>query len=99
MFLFLLTFFGLTPEYRPSLFKQIHEIVFHGQGGYDWDTVYNMPLWLRRTTFNLMKEHYDKQNEETEKQSNMMKNNGKSKEIARPNITSSPNYIAKAPKK
>jgi hypothetical protein len=46
-----------------------------------------------------MKEHYDKQNEETEKQSNMMKNNGKSKEIARPNITPSPNYTAKAPKK
>jgi hypothetical protein len=92
----LLTFFGLTPEYRPYLFKQIHEIVFHGQGGYDWDTVYNMPLWLRRTTFNLMKEHYDKQNEEAEKQQNMLSNKGKS-EVARPNI--SPNYIAKAPQK
>jgi hypothetical protein len=55
-----------------------------------------MPLWLRRTTFNLMKEHYDKQNEEAEKQQNMLKNKDK-KEISRPNI--SPNYIAKAPKK
>ena len=46
-----LTFFGLTskniPEFRISVFKQIHEIVFHGQGGYDWETVYNMPIWLR----------------------------------------------------
>ena len=75
MFLFLLTFFGLTPEYRPILFKQIHEIVFHGNGGYDWDTVYNMPLWLRRTTFNLIKEHYDEQKESIEKQQNMLKNN------------------------
>ena len=72
--------------------------MFHGNGGYDWDTVYSMPLWLRRTTFNLMKEHYDKQNEEAEKQQNMLNNRGKN-EIARPNITPTPDYITKAPKK
>ena len=93
----ILTFFGLTPEYRAYLFSQIHDILFYGQGGYDYDTVYNMPLWLRRTTFNLMKEHYDKQNEEYEKQQNMMKNNGKSN-ISRPNITP-PTYTTKAPRK
>jgi hypothetical protein len=32
--------------------------VFHGQGGYDWETVYNMPLWLRRFTYNKLYEHY-----------------------------------------
>ena len=85
------------PEYRPILFKQIHEIVFHGNGGYDWDTVYNMPLWLRRATFNLMKEHYDKQNEENEKQQSMLKNK-KDTSVSRPNI-SPPTYTTKAPKK
>jgi len=63
-----LAFFGLTseviPHLRANLFSQIHEIVFHGQGGYDWDTVYNMPIWLRNFTFNRMKEHYDKQNKQ-----------------------------------
>ena len=63
-----LAFFGLTseviPHLRASLFHQIHEIVFHGQGGYDWDTVYNMPVWLRKYTFNKMKEYYDKQNQQ-----------------------------------
>ena len=63
-----LAFFGLTsdiiPHLRASLFHQIHEIVFHGQGGYDWDTVYNMPVWLRKFTSNKMKEHYDKQNQQ-----------------------------------
>ena len=73
--------------------------MFHGNGGYDWDTVYSMPLWLRRTTFNLLKEHYDKQNEEAEKQQKMLKNNGKG-DISRPNIApSTPNYTAKAPRK
>ena len=55
-----------------------------------------MPLWLRRTTFNLLKEHYDKEKEEYDKQQNMLNNRGKN-EIARPNI--SPDYIAKAPRK
>jgi hypothetical protein len=63
-----LAFFGLTseviPHLRASLFHQIHEIVFHGQGGYDWETVYNMPVWLRKYTFNKMKEYYDKQNQQ-----------------------------------
>ena len=63
-----LTFFGLTSEIAPqvrfSLFTQIHEIVFHGQGGYDWDTIYNMPIWLRKFTFNKIKEYYEKQNQQ-----------------------------------
>jgi hypothetical protein len=55
-----------------------------------------MPLWLRRTTFNLLNEYYEKQNEAAEKQQSMLKNNGKN-EIAKPNIQ--PNYTAKAPRK
>jgi hypothetical protein len=55
-----------------------------------------MPLWLRRTTFNLVKEYYDKQEEAREKQQNLLKNTNK-KDIARPNIA--PTYTAKVPKK
>ena len=55
----MLTLFGLTSEYRTSLFTQIHEIVFNGQGGYDYETVYNMPIWLRRFTFEKLKDYYD----------------------------------------
>lgn len=47
---------------RIGLFSEIHEIVFHGQGGYDWETIYNMPIWLRKFTFNRMKEYYEKKN-------------------------------------
>jgi hypothetical protein len=95
-----LTFFGLTLEYRPYLFSQIHEIVFHGQGGYDWNTIYNMPIWLRKFTYEKLKEYYEKQKEEAEKQQNML-NNKSGKDISRPNIapTKPPTYIAKAPKK
>ena len=34
-------------------------MVFHGNGGYDYYTVYNMPIWLRNFTFNKMREHYE----------------------------------------
>ena len=60
-----LSFFGLTydiaPQSRSAIFTQIHQIVFHGKGGYDWYTVYNMPIWLRRFTFNEIQKFYDEE--------------------------------------
>jgi hypothetical protein len=60
-----LSFFGLTfdiaPQTRSTIFTQIHQIVFHGKGGYDWHTVYNMPIWLRRFTFNEIQKFYDEE--------------------------------------
>ena len=59
-------FFSLTHsqavEYRSNLFTQIHEIVFHGGGGYDWHTVYDMPIWLRNFTFKKIQEHFQEKN-------------------------------------
>jgi len=57
-----------------------------------------MPLWLRRTTFNLINEYYEKQNEEQEKQNRLLNNKGKN-EISRPNIAPTPTYTTKAAKK
>ena len=65
-----LDFFGLTLEnsqtYRKNLFTQIHNIVFHGNGGYDWFTIYNMPIWLRKFTFNEIDEYNKDQNKKAE---------------------------------
>ena len=65
-----LAFFGLTTntvsEYRKNVFTQIHEIVFHGRGGYSWETVYNMPIWLRKFTFHKLNEYYEKENRDME---------------------------------
>jgi len=58
-----------------------------------------MPIWLRRFTFETLREHYEKQNQENEKQQNMLKNKN-NKELSRPNIApNKPTYTAKAPKK
>lgn len=67
-------FFGpnsdTAPQIRAALFTQIHEIVFHGKGGYDWNTIYNMPIWLRKFTFNKIREFYEKEAEATQKAQN-----------------------------
>jgi hypothetical protein len=59
-----------------------------------------MPVWLRLFTYNLLKEHFDKQREEAEKQQNMLKNKS-GKDIKKPDIapTKQPTYTVKAPKK
>ena len=96
-----LPFFGLTaktaPQARVQLFTQIHEIVFHGQGGYSWGDIYDMPIWLRNFTFKKLEEYYEKQNEAQNAQSNMLKNNPK--EIARPAINPANVYNAQVPAK
>ena len=60
-----LAFFGLTSDAAPlarrGVFKQIHEIVFHGKGGYSWHDVYHMPVWLRRFTFKEIQEFYEEE--------------------------------------
>jgi hypothetical protein len=57
-----------------------------------------MPIWLRRLTFNYIKEHYDKEKEEYDKQNRKLNNNS-TPAIARPPIPNKPTYTAKAPKK
>jgi hypothetical protein len=70
-----LTFFGLSLEHRKYLFDQIHQIVFHGQGGYNFADVYDMPIWLRNYTYNQIKKWYDEQNkkEDPEELTNKIK--------------------------
>ena len=69
-----LAFFGLTStnaqEVRLNLFTQIHQVVFHGNGGYSWFDVYNMPVWLRKFTYSELQKHYDKEKQAIENSKN-----------------------------
>lgn len=95
-FPFLLTFFGLTSTYRISLFQQIHQIVFHGKGGYDWHTIYNMPIWLRNFTFSEIKKHYDNESEQLKKSSKP--NNGSTSiDMTDTNKINIPDFMRKNP--
>ena len=41
------TFFGLKPSDRIKLHDNIFELIWHGEGRWDWNTIYNMPIFLR----------------------------------------------------
>lgn len=89
-----LDFFGLTQNYRINLFEQIHSIVFNGQGGYDYATVYNMPTWLRKFTYKKLEQFYTQQQEEINKQqtpANSTSNIPKGPSIERPTYTTKAN--------
>ncbi len=40
----------------------IHEIVYHGNGGFDYHTVYNMPNWLRKYTWKEINDFHESKN-------------------------------------
>ena len=82
-------FFGLTLEYRLSLFTQIDDIVFLSKGSYEYDTVYNMPIWLRKFTANKMSERFEK---EAEIYENAKSPNGNRQTVK------IPDYVSKARK-
>jgi len=84
-------FFGLTPQYRNILFSQIHDLVYHGGGGFIHSEVYNMPVWLRRFHITKINEHVEKQNKEQRKaQGNEQV--GDDKKVLGPNINPSSTY-------
>jgi len=53
-----------------------------------------MPIWLRTFTFNKLKEHYDKEQEQADAQNNQLTNTS-GKELVRPNIPQANTYNAK----
>ena len=73
-----------------ALFSQIHEIVFHGQGGYDYETIYNMPIWLRKFSISKINEHNKEQNDEIEKSKKGSTPN--KNQVYRPNVSPGNTY-------
>ena len=85
-----LTFFGLTPSYRNQVFTQIHDLVYHGGGGFIHSEVYNMPIWMRRYHIQKINEYNKEQNKKIEEAQRGNSNNSQS--IKRPNITPSSTF-------
>lgn len=85
------------------VFRQVHEIVYFGNGGYDWDTVYNMPLWLRKFTFNQIHAYRNKiNNQEDDDVVEKTRENIRAAGFDRSSVGKTvtvPDYVAKAGKK
>ena len=86
-----LSFFGLTPQYRNTLFTQVHDLVYHGGGGFIHSEVYNMPTWMRKFHILKINEYVKEKNEETEK-AQKQANPNSNKSVQGPNINPSSTY-------
>jgi hypothetical protein len=53
----------------------IHQIVTFGGGGYDFETVYRMPIWLRKFTYLQIVEQKQAEKEEINKVKNKSNSN------------------------
>ena len=67
--------------------------MFHGKGGYDWHTIYNMPIWLRNFTFQKINDFYIEENNAVKKQQGQ---SGNSKSITTDGKVSSPEFLKNA---
>lgn len=60
------TFFGLTSDIKLQIHKTLFSLAYYGNGGFTFEQVYNMPVYLRA--------FYIKQLEETKlRESEMLK--------------------------
>tara|TARA_R110000782_G_scaffold252732_1_gene340637 strand:+ start:73 stop:339 length:267 start_codon:yes stop_codon:yes gene_type:complete len=83
-------FFGLTPKYRGVIFTEIHDLVYHGGGGFIHSEIYNMPIWLRRYHIEKINDYHRKQEEEQNKTT--QRNKSTNNKVAGPNINPSSTY-------
>lgn len=75
------TFFGFKPEDRVDLHDNLFNLLWHGEGRWDWDTLYNMPIFLR--TFYIKRVNKIIQDRKAQQQANLeqLKNKRKSNNI------------------
>ena len=62
------SFFGLQPEHRPLIHEQVFQLIYFGKGGFTFDEVYNMPIYLRKFYFKRLEKEYITEAEEIKKQ-------------------------------
>ena len=41
-------FFGFDIKYQIHLHEQLFDLIWYGDGRWDWDTVYNLPIHIKR---------------------------------------------------
>jgi len=61
------SFFGLTLAYRKTIWIEIHDLVYHGNGGFIHSEVYNMPIWMRKFHISKINDFHKKQDAEIKK--------------------------------
>ncbi len=48
------------------VYNEVHDLAYHGGGGFSYSEVYNMPIYLRRYSIHRINEHLQKQKDAQE---------------------------------
>ena len=68
----------------------MHDLVYHGGGGFIHSEIYNMPIWLRKFHINKISEYNQEQNDKIEQAQKGSSPN--SNKVQGPNIDKSNTY-------
>lgn len=58
-----------------QVYNEVHDLTYHGGGGFTYSEVYNMPIYLRRYSIRRINDHLKKQKEAQEKAQQEIENN------------------------
>ena len=64
------TFFGFKPEDRKIFHENIFNLIWYGEGRWDWNTIYTMPVFLRKFWTDQLNKKHGEQNERNQKAAN-----------------------------
>lgn len=75
--------------------------MYYGKGGYDWYTIYNMPVWLRNATFKFIEDSIAQENDATKKAYGDTNSSNTTLDWANPDKSkiNLPSHLSKASKK
>ena len=62
------TFFGFKPEDRVALHESLFNLVWYGAGRWDWETLYAMPVYIRRFWIKKINKMTEEANQRAEQQ-------------------------------
>lgn len=77
------TFFGFNPEHRIDLHDNLFNLLWHGDGRWDWDMLYNMPIFLRKFYVKRVNKLIEDRSAAQEAANEKAKNKRKSNNIAK----------------
>ena len=72
-------FFGLQPKHKKQVYEEIFQLVYYGKGGFTFDEVYNLPIYLRKFYLKRLEKQYQDENKEIDKAQKEMQQKYKSR--------------------
>ena len=63
----LLSFLGLQPKHKKDIHEEIFQLIYYHKGGFTFNEVYNLPIYLRKVYLNRLNKQYSDENKEIEK--------------------------------